>query len=35
MTSLDGDSFDRSVGRKALLHAARRRFDLIRYAIIA
>jgi hypothetical protein len=35
MTSPDGDNFDRTVGRKALLHAARQRIGTIRYAIIA
>jgi hypothetical protein len=35
MTSPDSDSFDRIVGRKALLHAARHRIGTIRYAIIA
>jgi len=34
MTSSDGDSFDRTVGRKALLHAARQRIEDIRYAMI-
>jgi hypothetical protein len=33
-TSSDGDSFDRTVGRKALLHAAPQRIDTVRYAII-
>ena len=33
-TSSDGDSFDRTVGRKALLHAARQRIEDIRYAMI-
>jgi hypothetical protein len=34
MTSPDGDNLDQTVGRNALLHAARQRIDTVRYAII-